>query len=568
MFFVALAADYDGTLALDGKVDEPTIEALRELKASGRKLVLVTGRDLADLRKAFNEMVLFDLVVAENGALLFDPANEQENPLGKPPPPAFVARLRELGVAPLTVGRSIVATWEPNETLVLKAIRDLGLELHIIFNKGAVMVLQSDINKASGLKHALKLLGLSPHNVVGIGDAENDQAFLSACGCSVAVANALETVKESADLVVADHGRGVAELAKLLTEADLAVVRSRVDEAQPVLGTREDNTSIRLTRSETVLVTGSSGGGKSTIVTALLEQMREAELQFCVIDPEGDYAELREAIVVGDAKREPSIAEAIRLLSKPANNVVLNLVAMDPGERPPYLAAFLPELAKLRARSGRPHWIVVDEVHHCLPAKWEPAPVTLPRELPAMIAVTVHADAVSHDFLALVSTVVGVGEGAAPAIMRFWKALDRPQLSLPEGTPAAGRLLVVRGGVAEVLIGAMPKERQRRHIRKYAEGELGQDKSFYFRGPEGALRLRAQNLSTFLDLAAGVDDRTWMHHLREGAYSKWFREAIKDELMAAEAASVERNAALSALESRARIKAAVQQRYTVPAKKD
>jgi hypothetical protein len=59
-----------------------------------------------------------------------------------------------------------------------------------------------------------------------------------------------------------------------------------------------------------------------------------------------------------------------------------------------------------------------------------------------------------------------------------------------------------------------------------------------------------------------------MYHLREGAYSKWFREAIKDELMAAEAASVERNAALSALESRARIKAAVQQRYTVPAKKD
>ena len=91
---------------------------------------------------------------------------------------------------------------------------------------------------------------------------------------------------------------------------------------------------------------------------------------------------------------------------------------------------------------------------------------------------------------------------------------------------------------------------------------------FYFRGPEGALRLRAQNLSTFLDLAVGVDDQTWMYHLREGAYSKWFREAIKDELMAAEAASVERNAALSALESRARIKAAVQQRYTVPAKKD
>jgi hydroxymethylpyrimidine pyrophosphatase-like HAD family hydrolase len=182
VFFVALATDYDGTLARNGRVAGSTIEALKEVRRSGRKIILVTGRDLADLQRVFPEVSIFDLVVAENGALLYNPAKKEETPLAEPPSPVFVQRLRAVGVSPLSVGRTIVATWEPNETAVLKVIRDLGLELHIIFNKGAVMVLPGNINKAWGLMRALKPLCLSPHNVVAIGDAENDQAFLRACG--------------------------------------------------------------------------------------------------------------------------------------------------------------------------------------------------------------------------------------------------------------------------------------------------------------------------------------------------------------------------------------------------
>ena len=81
-------------------------------------------------------------------------------------------------MSPLSVGRSIVATWEPNEGLVLQAIKELGLELEIIFNKGAVMILPSGVNKATGLVAALDELELSPHNVIGVGDAQNDHAFL------------------------------------------------------------------------------------------------------------------------------------------------------------------------------------------------------------------------------------------------------------------------------------------------------------------------------------------------------------------------------------------------------
>ena len=567
MFFVALATDYDGTLARQGRVDAATREALRAVKASGRKLILVTGRDLPDLKRAFDALDLFDLVVAENGALVFDPAKKEEIPLSDPPPQALVDRLRERGVTPLSVGRTIIATWEPNEKIVLEAIRDLKLEQHIIFNKGAVMVLPADVNKASGLLKALRRLQLSPHNVVGIGDAENDQAFLSACGCAVAVDNALPTVKAKAAFVVADHGAGVIELAHALTENDLSSYRATVPRAQPILGETPGDGSLRITPFETLLVTGSSGSGKSTIVTALLEQLRELHYQFCVVDPEGDYGNVREAVVIGNAKQAPDLQEAFELLAKPEANLVINLLAIEPLERPRFLAKLLPDLAKLRAETGRPHWIVLDEVHHCLPAHWDLAPITLPQELPAVIAVTVHPEEVAREFLAMVSTAVGVGEGAPQALAKFCAATQRHDAHIA-AAPQPGQVMVLRRNADHAILikARQPKEKQQRHIRKYAEGELGEDRSFYFRGPDRALNLRAHNLSTFLQLAAGVDDGTWLHHLRGGAYSRWFREAIKDQDLAAEAAGIEEDGSLSAADSRARIKELVEQRYTAPAK--
>src|ERR1700729_2872420 len=212
MYISCLATDYDGTLAQDGIVDDATADALVAFRRSGRRLLLVTGRELPDLTRVFPRIDLFDRVVAENGALLFDPATKKETPLGPEPSTELVDTLRKKGVSPLSVGRSIVATWEPNEKLVLDAIREHGLELQIVFNKGAVMVLPPGVNKASGLKAALDDLGLSAHNVVSVGDAENDHAFLQASGYAVAVANALPTIKDEDDLVTKGaRGAGGAE---------------------------------------------------------------------------------------------------------------------------------------------------------------------------------------------------------------------------------------------------------------------------------------------------------------------------------------------------------------------
>jgi hydroxymethylpyrimidine pyrophosphatase-like HAD family hydrolase len=227
MKYLLLATDYDGTIASQGSVDAPTIAALERVLASGRKLVLVTGRHLPDLKNVFPELGLFHRVVAENGALLYRPDNRKEKLLCEPPPERFLALLRERNV-PFSAGRGIVATIEPHQDAVLKAIHDLGLELHVIFNKGAVMVLPSGVNKATGLHSALDELGVSPHNVIGFGDAENDHAFLAVCECAVAVANALPTLKERADIVThAGHGAGVAEIIDQLLADDLAGYPSR-----------------------------------------------------------------------------------------------------------------------------------------------------------------------------------------------------------------------------------------------------------------------------------------------------------------------------------------------------
>ena len=222
MRFIAFACDYDETLARLGRVSPEGVLALKQLAASGRKLLLVTGRELDDLLSVFPAADLFDRIVAENGAVLYRPATRERKRLAERAPEELVDLLNRRGVSPLSVGEVIVATLEPNQETVLEAIRELGLELQVIFNKGAVMVLPSGVNKGTGLRHALRELGISAHNCVAIGDAENDHAFLSISECAVAVANALPTLKERADMVTAHEATdGVIELIDQLCSDDL-----------------------------------------------------------------------------------------------------------------------------------------------------------------------------------------------------------------------------------------------------------------------------------------------------------------------------------------------------------
>ncbi len=222
MNYLALATDYDGTLAKDGHVAADIVQGLMRLRESGRKLILVTGRELPELQSVFPAIEVCDLVVAENGALLYWPAEDREEVLGEPPPNEFVAEMERLEVRPFSCGKVIFATWRPHEIPILETIQRLGIGYQIIFNKRAVMVLPSNVNKASGLMTALTRLQILPAQVVGIGDAENDHAFLDTCGVAAAVDNALPALKERCDLVTpSDHGRGVIELIDQMLADDL-----------------------------------------------------------------------------------------------------------------------------------------------------------------------------------------------------------------------------------------------------------------------------------------------------------------------------------------------------------
>jgi hydroxymethylpyrimidine pyrophosphatase-like HAD family hydrolase len=569
MYFIAFATDYDGTLAEDGLVARSTLEALELLKQSGRKLILVSGRELPDLQRVFPNLNIFDLAVLENGALLFEPANGQEIPLAEQPPALLIEELHRRNVAPLSIGRSIVATWEPNEKIVLEVIRDLGLELQIIFNKGAVMVLPAGVNKASGLARALARLQLSPLNVVGIGDAENDHAFLRACGCAAAVANALPMVKADADIVTsAPRGDGVAETIRHLLDNDLADIAPRI-ECQTVEFAHElDGNPIRIhSQCGGVLIAGASRGGESTVAAGFIERILDRAFQFCIVDPEGDYADLAGAVVLGDAKAPPRVAEVIELLRNPEQSVVLSLLGVDFAERPRFVSELVPALSQLRVETARPHWVVIDEAHHLLPSNWDGAPVILPREFPACVLITVHPQHVAPKALQGVEYVVAVGAEADEAIASFCDLIGEPPPPAAKQTLERGQALLWSRNTRQLqLIETMsPRQEQQRHIRKYVEGELGEDKSFYFRGSKGALNLRAQNLEIFVQIAEGIDDDTWLHHLSAGDYSRWFRDAIKDDDLAEEAAAIESDRALSASQSRQHIKDAINSRYTSPA---
>jgi len=567
MRYFSLACDFDGTLAQAGVVSRNTLAALGRLKASGRRLILVTGRELDDLLRVFPENTLFERIVAENGALLYCPSNRAEKTLGEPPPQALIDALRERHVEPLSIGRSIVATQEPHDAIVLEIIRQLGLELQVIYNKGSVMILPSGVNKATGLLAALSDLGLSEHNAVAVGDAENDHALLNVCECQVAVADAVPTLKERADITTTEpNGKGVQQLIERLLDNDLEDVETRRARSHVLLGKSPDGREVAVKSYGTsLLIAGPSGSGKSTVVRSILERLQEGEYQVCVIDPEGDYDDLESVITLGTSARAPDIEEVLQLLQKPKSSVGVNLVGLPLSDRPVFFGVLLPKLQELRARTGRPHWIVLDEAHHLLPSSGNPATGTLSDKMSGLILVTVDIGALPPAVLHSMAVIVAVGPSPEQTIREFSNAIGVPSPPYGPHPSKTGEVSIwfVREASSLVSVHVQPASRDvRRHKRKYAEGRLEPDRSFFFRGPEGKLNLRAYNLTMFIQMAEGVDVQTWLHHLRQGEYSKWMREAIKDEDLAAEVMEIEKNQETEGLETRRQIIEAINKRYT------
>jgi hypothetical protein len=244
------------------------------------------------------------------------------------------------------------------------------------------------------------------------------------------------------------------------------------------------------------------------------------------------------------------------------------MLAVRVEDRPALLSDFISAIANLRAKIGRPHWVLMDEAHHLLPAERDVSATASLDSLPPVILVTVDPATLAVDALRRVDDIFAVGDKAAEAIAGFARALSIPAPDLPRDPPAKGEALFWRrraGNRAQIMKPHAPAEKAERHIRKYAEGALGEDKSFYFRGPANALNLRAQNLTIFMQMADGVDDETWLHHLQANDYSRWVREAIKDDQLADELQQIEGQPAQDPGATRRSVREAIERKYTAPA---
>lgn len=568
MRYLALATDYDGTLASHDRVSNDVVCALQRVRASGRRTILITGRRLDDLLAVCECAPLFDMLVAENGAVIYDPASREETRLANPPSKLLVQGLRARGVAPLDIGQVILATHEPHRRTVQDLVWELGLEAQVIGNRGAVMVLPAGINKGTGLEHALRKLGLSRHEVVGIGDAENDHSFLERCEAAVAVANALPALKESAALVTArENGNGVIELIDELVADDLQRLAGSLDQHLIMLGTRPDGSAVHLSPyGHNLLVAGPSGSGKSTVAAGIVERLIEKHYQVCIIDPEGDYGTLRDVVALGNQWRAPSVTEVLSILEDPNVNLSVNLLGIPLADRPTFFGQLIPHLQAMRVRTGRPHWIVLDEAHHMLPDTWGHAHSTVPQRLGEILFVTVHPDHVAPAVLASIDIVIAIGAAPRETLARFGRAASK-RLEWPES------LACEQGGVVAWFAGRgeppftmqpLPGRIERiRHKRKYAEGDL-RWLSFYFRGPDCRHNLKAQNLSVFCQIAEGIDEQSWMYHLRRGDYSRWFRHSVRDGFLADEAERIEQREDIAPWQSRKIITELIHTRYTLP----
>src|SRR5262249_3034314 len=155
--------------------------------------------------------------------------------------------------------------------------------------------------------------------------------------------------------------------------------------------------------------------------------------------------------------------------------------------------------------------------HHLLPASSHSAPAGLSQDLFGIILVTVHPDRLGRQVLSTINTVIAVGDRPDETVTTFAREVGIAPPPATSGPLEEHHVLLwfTRANTQPMRVTVEPSETERlRHRRKYAQGDV-QEKSFYFRGAENKLNLKAQNLSMFLQIAEGIDDETWLFHLHQ-----------------------------------------------------
>jgi hypothetical protein len=558
MKFCVLAVDFDGTIAAGDVLDPDVRAAIGELRAQGILVILATGRILEDLRRVAGELHFVDAVVAENGAVVAFPDSGYTMVNGQAPAESLLATLQQEGIA-FDAGRVVVEASASDAARILAIVRRLELPLVLAFNRGRLMVLPQTISKATGVRQALTILRLSPHNAVAIGDAENDHELLQACEVGVAVAWGSEPLKASADYVLPGQGpRAVADYIRALANRRRLPIPVRT-RRHLLLGHTDDGQPLSLAvRGRNVLVAGDAKSGKSWVTGLLCEQLILYGYCLCVIDPEGDYLSLEAlpgVVVFGGADPLPRPFDLLRVLRHADVSVVIDLSHVSHSQKTAYLNNILPVLATLRRHTGLPHRIVVDEAHYFL---HDPNGAgVLDLDLNGYTLVSYRASRLPREVLAATEAIIVTRESDPYEVDALF-ALCRACAG--NRSPAEWHALLGGLAIGEAVVLPITEEAQGeirrmrltprltphvRHLAKYIDVPVMAAHTFVFWQDGVPTSHRVRTLRDFVAVLESSPDSAWNGHLRRGDFSRWIEDVFGDYPLAATVRQIERDAQMA-----------------------
>jgi hydroxymethylpyrimidine pyrophosphatase-like HAD family hydrolase len=544
----ALALDYDGTIATDGRLSPAVRDAIGEVRRHGIVVVLATGRRLADLHRVAGDLQCFDAVVGENGAVLEFPSSGRHTRLGHPPNPDVLEVLRQRKID-VTAGECVIEADASAAPAVLEAIRTLELPLVLAFNRGRLMVLPQAVSKSTGLRQALFALRLSIHNTIGIGDAENDHDLLDACEVGVAVEWGSAALRAVADEVI--EGTGPEAVADYLRRAcqQPRLSARQMGRRQLVLGHEHNGQEVGLAmRGRNVFIAGEPGSGKSWLAGLLCEQHILQGYSLCVIDPEGDYRSLESlpgVTLLGGDDPPPQARELARALRHPDVSVVIDLCKLSHHAKVQYVDVLLPVVAAMRRQTGLPHRIVLDEAHYFLGKHSERL---IDFDLAGYTLITYRISGLEPSIRLALDAVVVVTRETDPLEVETLQAMCLPESTTPLSPTIFRDLATNEAALLPGSAEASGRVRQFqiaprltahvRHQSKYLDMPVGDGQAFVFStgGRPGA---RALTLKAFTGLLLTLPGDLAEGHVRRHDFSRWLDDVFRDHPLAAHVRGIE-----------------------------
>ncbi len=544
--FRSVVIDYDGTLTTTGRLDEAVADALDHVRDSGVAVVLATGRIADELLAAEPSIIEHvDLIVAENGAVLWnaDGLTDQAPPVT----PELAERLRRRGLE-VRSGRVLVAAHGHDEVTIVEELRALGEEYQLIRNRTELMVLPSGVSKGSGARIALAELGLSVHNAIGIGDAENDHSLLDACEIGVAVSDSVPSLRRRADIVLEEPG--AASLIEFL-RGPIVGGRQLVPPSHWRLdiGRDVDGSPATLPASQiNILVAGGSGTGKSYAAGMLAEQLIRLDYSVLVIDPEGDHRGLGRIPDVAVTGRDDGLLAPdllVRLLRPDGGAVVVDLSSTAATDQQAYLRSLWAEVEAHRSITGLPHWIVTDEAQRALPRLGD-GQASVETASKGHVLVTWRAAELPGDALASLDAVIVVGRPGGSASVDVAAAVAgvaRPAIAAELDTHPDSIIVTRRWQPGSWQRCALPDRvtPHERHAHKYERGRVADEQRFWLWRPPGSAmgeRCVAGLGELEVELARCAPE-VLAHHGRSHDLSRWIAEVFDATALAGDVASIE-----------------------------